>query len=163
MAVLAAAQTLIVVMFSLVAVVLGRGGSLDAALAGDVVGALALPGPDPRTGLSVENVVVRRRVSGGGLPLLVVTGVVVHRGSQPWQAVFVEADVDGQRVRSRARTVVSLDDLERVGHVADIARLGVRDEGEGPVIPNERAPFVVVMAAPEGVANVRLTAEPGEP
>jgi hypothetical protein len=160
--VLAALQTLIIVTLALVAVILGRGGSPEMALAGDFVGAFALPAPDPRTGLSVEDVVVRRRVSATGVPLLVVTGVVAHRGTEPWQAVFIEADADGQRARVRARSLVSLDDLERVAHVADIAHLSVRDEGAGPIMPHERAPFAVVMAAPEGVANVRLTAKPGE-
>ena len=158
----AAVQTVILVTVSIGAVVLGRGGSLDAAMAGDVVGALALPAPDPRTGLSVEAVVVKRRISDAGLPLLVITGVVAHRGTEPWQSVVVEADVDGQRARSRARTLVDAADVERVATAADLARLIVRDDGAGPLMPNTRSPFVVVMAAPEGVANVRLTAKPSE-
>jgi hypothetical protein len=159
---LVAVQTVILVTVSIGAVVLGRGGSLDAAMAGDVAGALALPAPDPRTGLSVEAVVVKRRISNAGLPLLVITGVVAHRGTEPWQSVVVEADVDGQRARSRTRTLVDAAAVERVATAADLARLIVRDEGAGPLMPNTRAPFIVVMAAPEGVANVRLTAKPSE-
>jgi hypothetical protein len=159
-AVAGALQVVVIVAITVLAVVVGRGGSVAGLLALDPVAALALPAPDADTGLFVDDVVVTRRVSSAGLALLVISGVVHHRGEQAFPGVVVEADVDGLMARGHAWTAVTADRLERAATADDIAVLQVLRSSSPTVSPGDRAPFVIVMAAPEGVARPRLTAKP---
>ncbi len=159
-AVAGALQIVLLVGVTVVAVVVGRGGSVTGLLALDPVAALSLPTPDAETGLLVDDVVVTRRVTGAGMPVLVISGVVHHRGDRPFSGVVVEADVAGTVGRGQAWTAVTAAGLEAARGADDIAILQALRSSSPTVSPGERAPFVVVMPAPDSLARPVLTAKP---
>jgi len=153
-------QVVLIVGVTILAVVVGRGGSVAGLLALDPVATLALPTADVDTGLFVDDVVVSRRVSAAGLPLLVISGVVHHRGERPFPAVTVEADIDGTVARGQAWPAVTPAGIEAARTAEDIAILQALRSSSPAVSPGERAPFVIVLQAPDVYARPRLTARP---
>jgi hypothetical protein len=153
-------QVVLIVGVTVLAVVVGRGGSVAGLLLLDPTQALALPTPDAETGLRIDDVRVSRRVSAAGMPLLLISGVVHHRGEQPFPAVTVEADIDGVVARGQAWTAVTPSAIEAARTAEDVAVLQSLRSQSPTVSPGERAPFVIVVAAPEGFARPRLSARP---
>lgn len=153
----AAFQVVLLVGFTVVAVVVGRGGSLPGLLVGDLPRALALA-TVPDNGLVIDDVVVARRLTGSGLAVLVISGVVHHRGSTALPAVVVEAIVGDATARGQAWTAVTPVAIEAARAPEDLAVLQAMRSSSPTVSPGDRAPFVIVMAAPEGVARPGLSA-----
>jgi hypothetical protein len=153
-------QVVLIVGVTVLAVVVGRGGSVAGLLLLDPIQALALPTPDAETGLFIDDVRVSRRVSAAGMPLLLISGVVHHRGDRPFPAVTVEADIEGAVARGHAWTAVTPTAIEAARTAEDVSVLQALRSSSPTVSPGERAPFVIVLAAPEGFARPRLSARP---
>ncbi|MDP2344573.1 MAG: zinc-ribbon domain-containing protein [Deltaproteobacteria bacterium] len=162
-------QVVLFVAFLVVAVVLGRGGSIDRLLALDLLGALA--GDDVARPLPVEELRVTQRrypsERGGGVDVVVVAGVVVHNGDAQHTGLRVEATFeDGTKgtgwVNSEL-TALAVADAFAAGVKPEdaLAALAARKPTKStPLSPGDRAPFVIVARAPAEGSHVVVVAVP---
>ncbi len=160
----AAAQGLLLLVFLVVAVVVGRGGSLEDLARGDLRAALG--GPRVGGALGVEDAHVSRRKLPSGVDVVVVTGVVanttdqkipaalvnVRFGRGPWRSGWAWSSIDGI-------------DVDGLKDMPDAVALSLRGPRSPSLAPGDRAPFVIVAPAPpEGTkASFAVQAAPARP
>ncbi len=156
-ALVSALQAVAFVAFTMVAIVLGRGGSIGALLAMDPNGAFAVnqaPG-----GLLIDDVRIGVRQTASDLSLLVITGVVHHRGQAPLPGIVVEATLgDGVVARGQAWAVIDGVAVDRASTDDDILALQQASSSSPAVSPGESAPFAIIARAPADLDAVTLTA-----
>lgn len=161
-AALAAVQGTLFVVFLVVAVVLGRGGSLAPLLDLDFAGALG--GDERGATLLAHDVSVARRGVAGGDDVIVVTGVVHHRGDEPYPGVRIDVrfdDVDA--VAGSGWAWSELDGQVLLGQSGSAAIDALLAASTTPpkaprVVPGDHAPFALVVRAPPEGTRVRVTA-----
>lgn len=148
----AAVQLLIFVAFLAVAVVLGRGGTLEDLLRGDV--GAALGGPRVEGNLAIEHPRVKKRSLPSGMDVVIVSGQVHNTTQSPVPGARVEVRLGKQGpVSGWAWSTLDGVDLAAVADAASLAALAERTPSSASLAPGERAPFVVVLpAAEEGLA-----------
>lgn len=159
----AAVQLLIFVAFLVVAVVLGRGGTLDDLLRGDLNAALG--GPRVEGNLAIEHPRVKKRTLPSGIDVVIVSGEVRNTTQSPVPGARVEVRLGTQPpTASWAWTTLDGVDLATVPDAAALAALATRLPASASLAPGERAPFVVVApAAEDGLAasfSVQAVAPP---
>ncbi len=152
-------QVLLFIGMVVVAIVLGRGGSPAALLAGDSDGSFspaAAEGP-----LRIDSVDVTRRFSTSGMPLLVVTGSVHHGGDDAFDGVIIDVFVDDVVIASgSAWSDVDAFTIAAVANPEDLQVVQAHRPKAPRVTPGDDATFVVVAAAPAAEASVRVVARP---
>ena len=149
-------QVLLFVVFVVVAVVLGRGGSPLALLSGDLGGAFD-PMPTETGTVRVDHVDVAWRTGNDGFAMVVVTGIVHHGGDSALPAVVVEVSADGTVIgRGYAWSDIDAFATAAVASADDVAALQARRPASPRVAPGDDAPFVVVAAAPGASAAIAV-------
>jgi predicted Zn finger-like uncharacterized protein len=160
-AALVVVQGALFVVFLVVAVVLGRGGSLAPLLDLDLTGALG--GDERGATLLAHDVSVARRSVAGADDIVVVTGVVHHRGDEPYAGVRVEVrfdDVDA--VVGTGWAWSELDGQVLLGQSGSAALDALLAASTTPpkaprVVPGDHAPFALVLRAPPEGTRVHVT------
>jgi hypothetical protein len=155
----AAAQVLALVAVTVVAIVIGRGGSIGALLSLDPAGAFAV-GRAPADGLVIEDVSVSTRHTSTGLSLVVISGFVHLTGDKPLPGVVVEATLGGAVARGHAWTGIDGIAIDQAKTEQDIAVLQASRTSSPTVSPGDRAPFVIVAQRPTDLDHVVLKASP---
>ena len=156
-ALVSALQAVAFVAFTMVAIVLGRGGSIGAMLAMDPNGAFAIN--QAPSGLMIDDVRIGVRQTASDLSLLVITGVVHHRGQAPLPGIVVEATFgDGVVARGQAWAVIDGVAVDRASTDDDILALQRASSASPAVSPGESAPFAIIARAPADLGAVTLTA-----
>ena len=156
-ALVSALQAMALVAFTMVAVVIGREGSIGALLALDFNKAFAInQAPD---GLMIDDVRIGVRHTASDMSLLVITGVVHHRGQHPLPGVVVEAKLgDGVLARGQAWAVIDGIAVDRARTNDDIVALQGASSSSPAVSPGDSAPFAIIARAPAEPGAVTLTA-----
>lgn len=162
----AAAQGLLFFAFLVVAVVLGRGGSLERLVQGDVSGAFA--GAAPASGLGIEDTRVSRRLLASGTAIVVVTGIVQNKTGQNVQAARVDVRFgEGDALEDATVPIAasgwawsSVDgvDVDALADASSAPALSLRPPKSSSLAPGDRAPFVVLAPAPPEGTRVRIVA-----
>ncbi len=155
----AAAQVLALVAVTVVAIVIGRGGSIGALLSLDPAGAFAV-GQAPEDGLVIEDVSVSTRHTSSGLSLVVISGFVHLTGDKALPGVVVEATVGGVVARGHAWTGIDGIAIDQAKTDQDLAVLQASRTSSPTVSPGDRAPFVIVAHRPTDLDHVVLKASP---
>jgi hypothetical protein len=155
----AAGQVVLFVLFIVVAVVLGRGGSPDALLRGDWRAAL---GGAPEAGaLVAEDVRVARRTLANGMDVVLVTGVVRNAGTDTAPGARVDVKLgDGPVASGWAWSNVDGVDVDGIVDAPQTAAVSLRPPPSASLAPGDRAPFVVVapVAAEGAQADITVVA-----
>lgn len=158
----AAGQGVLFLAFLVVAIVLGRGGSLERLVQGDVAAAFA--GDNAAGALGIEDTRVSRRVLASGTAIVVVTGFVHNQTDQGVPAARVDVrfgDVDASAPPAAsgwAWSAVDGVDVAALPDAPSAPALSLRLPPSSSLAPGDRAPFVVLAPAPPDGARVRLTA-----
>ena len=156
-ALVSALQAVAFVALTMVAIVLGRGGSIGALLAMDPNGAFAIN--QAPSGLMIDNVRIGVRQTASDLSLLVITGVVHHGGQAPLPGIVVDATFgDGVVARGQAWAVIDGVAVDRASTDDDILALQHASSASPAVSPGESAPFAIIARAPADLGAVTLTA-----
>lgn len=152
----AAAQAVLFAAFLVVAVILGRGGDVEALLTGDI--AAAFGGRPDGVTFALDEVRVARRTQTNGVAFAVVTGFVTNRGmdSVPGARVDVRFGDDARVASGWAWSDVDGLDFRGLADAPEALALSARPPKSSPLAPGERAPFVVIAPAPPEDARARI-------
>jgi hypothetical protein len=157
----AAVQLVVVLLCTVVAVVVGRGGDPTALLSLDAHGAFKLKAV-PENGLNVDAVSVTRRVSRFGVPLAIVSGVVHNAGAVGYDDVVVTVEGDGIAPDGKASAVawrvVDAGAVDDINVDADVAAIAAARPSSPQVSVGDRAPFLVVARVDGALGPVRVSA-----
>jgi hypothetical protein len=123
---------------------------LAAALAVAVVATRHDDAANARPLVVVEEVRVSHRTTSGGVALVVIAGVVHNVGDADVPGVVVEARVGDAVVRGTTRGVPDPLGVGRATNAADVARMTSVAPPDTRLGAGQRAPFVIVAAAPPG-------------
>jgi hypothetical protein len=149
-------QVAIAAAFLVVAVVLARGGDLQALTRGDWRAAL---GSAKSSGsLVAQDVRVARRVQKNGIAIAVVTGVIVNRGGESVPGARVDVRFDGGAVAGSGWAWSKVDgvELDRLKDAPEAQPLSLRAPASASLAPGDNAPFVVLAPAPNDGARASL-------